>query len=110
MINGYKVCENVLILYIDNSFEFGIDFKTKHNSSNMIDKIKKYSPSGVTIIQQGPIVAKSLKNYLQRHPEMEERCSHGGTCQYCTTEDVSRFSPLASIFVNQTVEAHHVIL
>lgn len=76
----------------------------------LIDKIKKYSPSGVTIIQQGPIVAKSLKNYLQRHPEMEERCSHGGTCQYCTTEDVSRFSPLASIFVNQTVEAHHVIL
>ena len=76
----------------------------------LIDKIKKYSPSGVTIIQQGPIVAKSLKNYLQRHPEMEERCSQGGTCQYCTTEDVSRFSPLASIFVNQTVEAHHVIL
>ena len=76
----------------------------------LIDKIKKYSPPGITIIQQGPIVAKSLKNYLQRHPEMEERCSHGGTCQYCTTEDVSRFSPLASIFVNQTVEAHHVIL
>ena len=76
----------------------------------LIDKIKKYSPPGVTIIQQGPIVAKSLKNYLQRHPEMEERCSHGGACQYCTTEDVSRFSPLASIFVNQTVEAHHVIL
>ena len=63
----------------------------------LIDKIKKYSPSGVTIIQQGPIVAKSLKKYLQRHPEMEERCSHGGTCQYCTTEDVSRFSPLALI-------------
>lgn len=42
MINGYKIYEDVLILYIDNSFEFGIDFKTKHNSSNMIDKIKKY--------------------------------------------------------------------
>lgn len=76
----------------------------------LIDKIKNYSPNGVNIIQQGPIVAKSLKNYLQRHPEMEERCSHGGSCLYCTTEDVSRFSPLASIFVNHTVEAHHVVL
>lgn len=74
------------------------------------EKIKQYSPAGVQIIEQGPIVAESLKDYLQRHPEMEERCTRGGTCHYCTTEDASRFSPVASIFVNHTVDAEHVVL
>lgn len=76
----------------------------------LYDKIKQYTPSGVNIIEQGPIVAQSLKDYLRRHPEMEQRCTRGGTCTYCTTEDASRFSPLASIFVNHTVNAQHVIL
>ena len=76
----------------------------------LYDKIKKYAPANVNVIEQGPIVARSLKDYLKRHPDMEERCTKGGTCKYCTTEDASRFSPVASIFVNQTVEAHHVIL
>ncbi|MBR5086502.1 MAG: glutamate racemase [Muribaculaceae bacterium] len=76
----------------------------------LYDKIKKYAPTDVKIIEQGPIVAQSLKDYLERHPEMEQRCSKGGTCIYSTTEDASRFSPLASIFVNHTVNAQHVIL
>ena len=74
------------------------------------DKIKKYVPTQVKIIEQGPIVAQSLKDYLHRHPEMEQRCSKGGSCIYSTTEDASRFSPVASIFVNHTVNAEHVIL
>ena len=76
----------------------------------LYNKIKQYAPTAVNIIEQGPIVAKSLKDYLQRHLEMEQLCTQGGTCLYCTTEDASRFSPVASIFVNQAVEAHHVIL
>ena len=76
----------------------------------LYDKIKQYVPASVSIIEQGPIVASSLKDYLKRHPEMEQRCSKGATCLYCTTEDASRFSPLASIFVNHTVNAQHVIL
>lgn len=76
----------------------------------LYDKIRKYTPESVKIIEQGPIVAASLKDYLSRHPDMEQRCTKNGTCQYSTTEDASRFSPLASIFVNHTVEAKHVIL
>ncbi len=74
------------------------------------DKIEKYAPQGINIIEQGPIVARSLKDYLERHPEMEQRCTRGGSCHYCTTEDASRFSPVASIFVNHSVDAEHVIL
>ena len=76
----------------------------------LIDKIHKHMPSGVNVIQQGPIVADSLADYLHRHPEIEEHCSRGGTCQYYTTEDPNHFSPLASVFVNEPVNARRVIL
>ena len=76
----------------------------------LIDKINQYRPQGVNIIQQGPIVADSLADYLQRHPEIERHCSTGGSCQYFTTEDPDHFSPLASVFVNEPVNAQRIIL
>lgn len=76
----------------------------------LIDKIRKYTPNGVKVIQQGPIVAESLADYLHRHPEIERHCSRGGTCSYFTTEDPDHFSPLASVFVNEPVNAHRIIL
>ena len=76
----------------------------------LIDKINRYKPQGLNVIQQGPIVADSLADYLQRHPEIERHCSRGGTCQYFTTEDPDHFSPLASVFVNERVDAHRIIL
>lgn len=76
----------------------------------LIDKINHYKPQGVNIIQQGPIVAESLADYLKRHPEIDLHCSRGGVCKYFTTEDPDHFSPLASVFVNEPVNAHRIIL
>ena len=76
----------------------------------LINKINRYIPDGVNVIQQGPIVADSLADYLQRHPEIECHCSRGGTCEYYTTEDPDHFSPLASVFVNEPVNARRIIL
>ena len=73
-------------------------------------KIEKYMPKGVKVIPQGGIVAESLKDYLRRHPEIDAKCSKGGTCSYRTTEDPDRFSSLASIFVNDEVKARHITL
>ncbi len=76
----------------------------------LVNKIKKYMPESVHIIEQGGIVAESLKDYLHRHPEMEQRCSKGGTCEYFTTEDAEKFSEMGSIFVNEKINAKHVTL
>ena len=76
----------------------------------LIDKIRRHMPTGITIVQQGDIVAHSLADYLHRHPEMECRCSQGGTCRYLTTEDASRFGELASVFVREPVTAEHITL
>lgn len=40
--------------------------------------IDRFIPEWITVIQQGEIVARSLKDYLCRHPEMERELSRGG--------------------------------
>ena len=76
----------------------------------LLDKIKKYTPAGVNVVAQGDIVAHSLENYMHRHPEMDNRCSKGGTCRYLTTDDAAKFSSMASIFVNDEVNASKIKL
>ncbi|MCI6170060.1 MAG: glutamate racemase [Bacteroidales bacterium] len=76
----------------------------------LMNKIRQYMPQGINIIAQGEIVAESLEDYLRRHPEMEKKCSKGSSCTYCTTEEAEKFNTLASIFVNEKVEATHVTL
>jgi glutamate racemase len=76
----------------------------------LLDKIRKYVPQGIRIVSQGDYVAASLKDYMQRHPDMDARCTKGGTCSYYTTESVETFLPNASIFLNSAIEARSVSL
>lgn len=76
----------------------------------LLGKVKQYMPEGINVVAQGDIVAHSLADYLQRHPEIEERCSRGGTCHYTTTDDAEKFSAMASVFVNETVKAEKIKL
>ena len=74
----------------------------------LIDKIKKYIPSGVKIIPQGEYVAESLKDYLMRHPEINERCTKNGSCRYLTTENPDKFKQSAKIFLRSDIEVGKV--
>lgn len=76
----------------------------------LLEKIRKYVPQGIKIISQGEYVASSLKDYMKRHPEMDVRCTKGGSCRYYTTESVDTFLPNASIFLNEAVDADSVTL
>ena len=76
----------------------------------LLDKIRKYVPEGIKIVSQGDYVAASLRDYMQRHPEMDSRCTKEGTCRYYTTEAVETFLPNASIFLNTSVDAESVSL
>lgn len=73
-------------------------------------QIKNYLPENVSILAQGELVAKSLADYLQRHSEIEKKCSKNGTCHYLTTENSDKFSVSASIFLLEKIEAEHVEL
>ncbi|MEI6753023.1 MAG: glutamate racemase [Paludibacter sp.] len=74
------------------------------------DKIKSLLPEGVSVVSQGDIVAQSLVDYLQRHPEMDELCTKNGSIRYLTTESVEKFASSASIFLNEDIQAEHIDL
>lgn len=76
----------------------------------LLDKILKYVPTHVRVIPQGEYVADSLKCYLQRHPDMEQRITQGASCRFLTTEDPSMFNESATIFLRQAVSAERIYL
>jgi glutamate racemase len=76
----------------------------------MMPVIREYVPQGVTIISQGIIVAESLRDYLNRHPEMDRKCSRMGTSLYYTTESPEKFNNTASFFLGKPVEAGYLNL
>jgi len=74
----------------------------------LVDKIRKQVPEHMRIISQGDIVARSLADYLERHPSMEERCSRGGTLKFYTTDAAGSFERLAGIFFDRALKASHL--
>lgn len=76
----------------------------------LINKIVKYTPPGVRIVSQGEYVAASLKDYLERHPDMAARCSATGRCHYLTTEDAAKFRESAALFMHEQVEVERIEL
>lgn len=76
----------------------------------LIPKIKKYVPEGIRIISQGKYVAESLKGYLNRHADMDDRCTKGGSARYFTTENEEKFKENARIFLPEGIEVSHLSL
>ena len=76
----------------------------------LIDKIRRYAPAGVRILEQGRLVADSLKDYLRRHPEMERRLGKSGTVEFLTSENPDKFDSLASVFTHQKVKSRRCAL
>lgn len=67
----------------------------------LLDKIRQFTPGHIRIIAQGEYVARSLQDYLNRHPEMDVRCEKGGKCRFLTTESENKFEESASIFLGR---------
>jgi glutamate racemase len=76
----------------------------------LLPKIHKYMPRGIRIVSQGEYVANSLQNYLERHPELEQRCSKGGQVHYLTTENPEKFKEQAQVFLNGPISVENITL
>lgn len=76
----------------------------------LLKKIKQNVPENVTILLQGEIVAKSLKEYLSRHPEIEQVCSKNQKIEFYTTDYPENFDASASIFWGNSIQSKHVAL
>ena len=76
----------------------------------LMDKIKKAVPANVTVLSQGEIVADSLKLYLDKHAEIEEKCSQNGQISFYTTDSTEDFDSHAAIFYGRSVKSNHLSL
>lgn len=76
----------------------------------LMPKILKYLPTGVRVISQGDYVAESLKDYLERHPQIEQRCAKNGETHYLTTENPDKFKEQAQIFLNRDITVENITL
>ena len=76
----------------------------------LLEKIKKYLPSGIQAVAQGEWVARSLSDYFKRHPEMDNRCTKQGICRFYTTESEAKFMDAASLFLHEKLDVRHITL
>ena len=76
----------------------------------LMPKILKYLPTGVRVVPQGEYVAESLKNYLERHPQIEQKCAKNASVHYLTTENPQKFKEQAQIFLHEPVEVDNITL
>lgn len=70
------------------------------------EKIRVYLPQNIQIVSQGDIVAASLVNYLERHPEIENSISRNRTKKFFTTsDDVQDFDHYAELFFSAKINS-----
>ncbi|MBS1919963.1 MAG: glutamate racemase [Bacteroidetes bacterium] len=74
------------------------------------EKIEKHLPVAVKLLSQGEIVANSLKHYLQRHPEIENKCSRNNMRLFYTTDSPEDFNNHAAKFFGKEIKANHIDL
>jgi len=67
------------------------------------DKIRRALPNNISIVSQGEIVAKSLALYLERHAEIDARCSKEGSRTFFTTEKAAIFERSAETFYGRSI-------
>ena len=76
----------------------------------LYDIFRKHVPQRVAILEQGPIVAAKLEDYLRRHPGMEVRLGRGASRVFLTTDTSEKFDRLARVFYGTAVRSTLVSL
>lgn len=76
----------------------------------LINKIREITPTHINIISQGEIVASSLGDYLDRHPEIAKQCSRNGRRSFFTTGETAEFDAQASLFYGNGIASEKLVL
>lgn len=76
----------------------------------MLGDFKRMMGKRTRILDNGKIVAASLKNYLSRHPEIERQLERDGKRIFCTTDDPERFQEFTKTFARITITSPQKII
>ncbi len=66
--------------------------------------IKKIVGKNVLVISEGTVVARKLKTYLERHPEIESTLMRSGKVIFYSTDLTDRFKHLGHRFFSKSIE------
>jgi glutamate racemase len=72
------------------------------------DTIRRFLPYEIDLVSQGALVARSLREYLDRHVWMKEHSSKGGMQRFLTTDVAEEFDTKASKFFGHSVCSEQV--
>jgi glutamate racemase len=73
-------------------------------------QIKKIMGPQINIISGAKIVPKKLKDYLMRHPELEQRLSQNKKIKFYTTDLTKKFTLLGSKFFGRSIHPLKITL
>jgi glutamate racemase len=74
------------------------------------ETIRKFVPAHIKLISQDTIIADSLKDYLIRHPEIENKCTKDRTIKFQTTDVADVFSSRGKIFYGKEIKSEQITL
>lgn len=74
----------------------------------VINAIKKEMGEGCRIPEPGKVVAQSLINYLERHPEIETKLSKEGLRRFITTDNPKKFKEFAKTMAGMSVDVERL--
>ena len=72
------------------------------------DYIRSFLKEGINLITQGALVAERLEDYLDRHPELESKCSKNGSIRFLTSENKDVFDAQAKQFLSMDIRSEHI--
>ena len=73
-------------------------------------QVKKIVGNNASVISEGPVIAKKLKDYLARHPEVESVLSRTSKCHFYTTDMSERFRKLGKLFFGRPISPKKISL
>lgn len=72
--------------------------------------LQEFLGTGVTIVSEARVVPQKLKNYLERHAEIETTLSQNNTVRFYSTDVSDKFSYLGSQFFGAPIDAKRAVL
>lgn len=67
------------------------------------DRVQRQVGPKINVLSQGPIIARKLQNYLERHPEIEGRLEKNAQKTFLTSESGERTRRLAHLFYDRPI-------
>ena len=67
------------------------------------NKIREITRNKIAIVNEGKIISQKLKDYLRRHPEIEQNLCQESKIKFFTTDLTDKFKILGGIFFGKKI-------